>query len=167
MHICTTALRSSTYRLVQLSRSFDCKVITGKRSNQMTTRAASPKQAPPTQIENELIKGLRCAAQSHTALDQQERLALLAETENAYQNVLCLVMKAVKRTGSPIAKKLRQLRKFINEKQHTSKRKCSDDTLLCCQYTLGHPQRRAPGTGKKSKTKTTRGRKKSSSNHPP
>jgi hypothetical protein len=85
----------------------------------MTKRATAPKQAPPTQIKkilfDELTKGLSCAAQSHTALDEQERLALLAEAENAYQNALCLVMKAGILTGSPIAKKLRQLRKFLKK----------------------------------------------------
>ena len=70
----------------------------------MTKPAAAPKQATPTQIENELTKGLSYAAQSHTALDEQERLTLLAEAENAYQNALCLVMKASILTGSPIAK---------------------------------------------------------------
>jgi hypothetical protein len=63
----------------------------------------------------ELTKGLSCAAQSHTALDGQERLTLLAEAENAYQNALCLVMKAGRLTGSPISKKLRQLRNFLHK----------------------------------------------------
>jgi hypothetical protein len=66
-------------------------------------------------LSGELTKGLSCAAQSHTALDGQERLILLAEAENAYQNALCLVMKAGILTGSPIAKKLRQLRNFLNK----------------------------------------------------
>jgi hypothetical protein len=94
----------------------------------MTKRSAAPKQAPPTQIElfDELTKGLSCAAQSHTALDEQERLTLLADAETAYQKALCLVMKGGTLTGSPIAKKLRQLRNFLNKKQHTPKRKLND-----------------------------------------
>ena len=63
----------------------------------------------------ELTKGLSCAAQSHTALDGQERLTLLAEAENAYQNALSFVMDAGIPTGSPIAKQLRQLRSFLNK----------------------------------------------------
>jgi hypothetical protein len=87
----------------------------------MTKRAAAPKQAPATQAEiqkalfDELTKGLSCAARSHTALDKQEHLTLLAEAEIAYQNALCLVMQAGILTGSPIEKKLRQLCNFLKK----------------------------------------------------
>jgi hypothetical protein len=88
----------------------------------MTKRATVRKQTPPIQIDNELTKGLSYTAQSHTALDEQERLTLLAEAEDAYQNALSLVMKAGTVTGSPIAKKLRQLRNFLNKKTTTPKK---------------------------------------------
>jgi len=118
VHIYTSSLgllRRSTYGMVQLPRPLDCKVLTHRRSRQNDEASSSAKASTSDTIETELTKGLSYAAQSHTALDEQERLTLLAEPENAYQNALGLLMKAGKLTGSPIAKRLEQLRNFLNK----------------------------------------------------
>jgi hypothetical protein len=85
----------------------------------MTKRAAAKQASAQAGIQktlfDELTKGLSCAARSHTAVDKQEHLTLLAEAEIAYQNALSLVMPAGILTGSPIAKKLRQLRNFLKK----------------------------------------------------
>ena len=95
----------------------------------MTKRATpEPDQAPsttPNQVAtatqagiekglfDELTKGLTCAARSLAALDEEERLRLLAEAEIAYQNAVYLVEQSGTLPESPIAQKLHQLGAFL------------------------------------------------------
>ena len=57
-------------------------------------------------LYDEVIKGLKCAARSLGALDEQERLTLLAEAEIAYQNAAYLVERTGTLAESTIAQKL-------------------------------------------------------------
>ena len=67
---------------------------------------------------DELDKALSCASQSLAALDEQEQLTLLSETENAYQNALYLAEQTGTLRGSPVAKSLHQLGAFL-ARHHT------------------------------------------------
>jgi hypothetical protein len=62
---------------------------------------------------DELTKGLTYAARSLGALDEQERLTLLAEAEIAYQNAIYLAEQSSTPPESPITQKLHQLGAFL------------------------------------------------------
>ena len=64
-------------------------------------------------IFDEITKGLKYAAKSLSALDEQEQLTLLSEAENAYQNAVYLVEQTGTVPESPLAQKLHQLGVFL------------------------------------------------------
>jgi hypothetical protein len=64
---------------------------------------------------DELTKGLHYAAKSLTALDEQERLTLLSEAENAYQNAIYLAEQSSTPPESPINQRLQQLGAFLTK----------------------------------------------------
>ena len=68
-------------------------------------------------LSDELNKGLNFAARSLGALDEQERLTLLAEAEIAYQNAVYLVEQSGTLPESSIAQKLHQLGTFLEKNE--------------------------------------------------
>ena len=64
-------------------------------------------------LYDELNKGLLYAGKSLAALDEQERLTLLAEAELAYQNAIYLSEQSTVPPESPINLQLHQLGAFL------------------------------------------------------
>ena len=62
---------------------------------------------------DEIAKGLKYAAKSLGAIDEQEQLTLLSEAENAYQNAVYLVEQTATVPEPPLAQKLHQLGVFL------------------------------------------------------
>jgi hypothetical protein len=83
----------------------------GNADQQTTATQAGLQKA----LYDEVTKGLKCAARSLGALDEQERLRLLAEAEIAYQNAAYLVERTGTLPESTIAQKLHQLGTFLEQ----------------------------------------------------
>jgi hypothetical protein len=62
---------------------------------------------------DEIAKGLKYAAKSVGAIDEQEQLTLLSEAENAYQNAVYLIEQTGTVPEQPLAQKLHQLGVFL------------------------------------------------------
>ena len=62
---------------------------------------------------DEISKGLKYAAKSLGAIDEQEQLTLIAEAENAYQNAVYLVEQTGTVPESRLAQELHQLGVFL------------------------------------------------------
>jgi hypothetical protein len=62
---------------------------------------------------DEITKGLKYAAKSLSALDEQEQLTLLSEAANAYENAVYLVEQTGTIPEPPLAQKLHQLGVFL------------------------------------------------------